>query len=176
MHNARDITYIYTSDHRIDIWCKAIYWGHYGGREYNMNLETSNIRVANARKYISWWHHEMETFSASLAICAGNSPITGEFPTQRSLTRSFDVFFHLRLNKRLSKQWWGWWFEMPSRPLWRHSNAWVANAWRYTCLLYNLHIAMVPNKRYCASNHRHLDFCSTTIQANNKVNIEDLNH
>ena len=36
-----------------------------------------------------------------LAICAGNSPVTGEFPAQRPLTRSFDVFFDLRLNKRL---------------------------------------------------------------------------
>ena len=35
----------------------------------------------------------------------------GEFPTQRPVTRSFDVFFDLRLNKRLSKQPWGWWFE-----------------------------------------------------------------
>ena len=34
----------------------------------------------------------------------------------------FDVFFDLRLNKRLSKQWWGWWFETPSRPLLRHCN------------------------------------------------------
>ena len=64
----------------------------------------------------------METFSALLAICAGNSPVTGEFPTQRPVTRSFDVFFDLHLNKRLSKQSWGWWFETPSRPLWRHSN------------------------------------------------------
>ena len=59
----------------------------------------------------------METFSALPAICAGNSPATGEFPTQRPATRSFDVFFDLRLNKRLSKQSWGWWFETPSRPL-----------------------------------------------------------
>ena len=51
----------------------------------------------------SWWRHQMETFSALLAICAGNSPVPGEFPTQRPVTRSFDVFFHLRLNKRLSK-------------------------------------------------------------------------
>ena len=64
----------------------------------------------------------METFSALLAICAGNSPVPGEFPTQRPVTQSFDVFFDLRLNKRLSKQWWGWWFETPSRPLWRHRN------------------------------------------------------
>ena len=62
----------------------------------------------------------METFSALLALCAGNSSVTGEFPTQRPVTRAFDVFFNLRLNKRLSKQWWGWWFETPSRPLWRH--------------------------------------------------------
>ena len=47
---------------------------------------------------------------------------TGEFPAQRPVTRSFEVFFDLGLNERLSKQSWGWWFETPSRPLWRHSN------------------------------------------------------
>ena len=31
----------------------------------------------------TWWRHQMETFSALLAICAGNSPVPGEFPTQR---------------------------------------------------------------------------------------------
>ena len=71
---------------------------------------------------LSWWRHQMETFSASLAICAGNSPVPGEFPAQRPVTRSLCVFFDLRLNKRLSKQSWGWWFETLSRPLWRHSN------------------------------------------------------
>ena len=70
----------------------------------------------------SWWRHQMDTFSALLAICAGNSPVSGEFPTQRPVTRSFDVFFDLCLNKRLSKQWWGWWFETLSCPLWRHRN------------------------------------------------------
>ena len=45
----------------------------------------------------------METFSTLLALCAGNSPVTGEFPVQMSVTMSFDVFFDLRLNKRLSK-------------------------------------------------------------------------
>ena len=69
-----------------------------------------------------WWRHQMETFSALLAICAGNSPVPGEFPKQRPVTRSFDVFFDLRLNKWLSKQSLGWWFETPSRPLWRHRN------------------------------------------------------
>ena len=45
-----------------------------------------------------WWRHQMETFSALLVICAGNSPVTGEFPTQRQVTRSFDVSFDLCLN------------------------------------------------------------------------------
>ena len=71
---------------------------------------------------MSWWRYQMETFSALLAICAGNSPVPGEFPAQRPVTRSFDVFFDLQPNKRLSKQWWGWWFETPSSPLWRHCN------------------------------------------------------
>ena len=74
---------------------------------------------------VSCWtrrRHQMETFSALLAICARNSPVPGEFPAQRTVTRSFDVFFDLRLNKRLSKQSWGWWFEPISRPLWRHCN------------------------------------------------------
>ena len=70
----------------------------------------------------SWWRHQMETFSALLAIYAGNSPVPGEFPTQRPVTRSFDVFFDLRLNKRLSKQSWGWWFATLTCPLWRHRN------------------------------------------------------
>ena len=70
----------------------------------------------------SWWRHQMEKFSALLAFCAGNSPVAGEFPTQRPATRSFDVFFDLRLNKRLSKQSWGWWFETLACSLWRHCN------------------------------------------------------
>ena len=64
----------------------------------------------------------MEAFSALLAICAGNSPVPGELPAQRPVTRSFDVLFDLRLNKRLSKQSWGWWFETLLRPLWRQRN------------------------------------------------------
>ena len=70
----------------------------------------------------SWWRHQMETFSALLAFCAGNSPVTGEFPP---MTRSSDVFFDLRLNERLSKQSGGWWFETPSCSLWRNCNVFV---------------------------------------------------
>ena len=74
------------------------------------------------RRCFTWWRHQMETFAALLALCGWNSPVTGEFLTQRPMTRSFDVFFDLCLNKRLSKQPWGCWFETPSLPLWRHCN------------------------------------------------------
>ena len=57
----------------------------------------------------------------------GKSPVIGELPAQRPVTLSFDVFFDLRLNKRLSKQWWGWWFETPSRSLWRNWNVYIGN-------------------------------------------------
>ena len=53
----------------------------------------------------------------------GKSPVTGELSAQKPVTRSFDVFFGLRMDKRLSKQGWDWWFGTPSRPLWRHCNA-----------------------------------------------------
>ena len=42
--------------------------------------------------------------------------------SQRPVTWSFDVFFDLCLNKRLSKQLWGWLFETPSYSLQHHCN------------------------------------------------------
>ena len=59
----------------------------------------------------------------------------GEFPPQRPVTRSFDVFFDLRLNKRLSKQSWGWWFETLSCPLWRHGNVMCVSRDTWFCRL-----------------------------------------
>ena len=56
----------------------------------------------------------------------------GEFPTQRPVTRSFDVFIDLRLNKQLSKQPWGWWFETPPWSLWRQCNVKSAFRSRYS--------------------------------------------
>ena len=70
----------------------------------------------------SWWRHQMETFSALLTLCAGNSPGPGEFPAQRPVTQSFGVFFDLRLNEWLSKPPWGWWFETLSWSSWRQCN------------------------------------------------------
>ena len=64
----------------------------------------------------------MEIFSTLQPLCADNSPVACEFPAQRPVTLSFDVFYDLCLNKWLSKQSWGWWFEMPTHSLWLHYN------------------------------------------------------
>ena len=63
-----------------------------------------NVSVDGTTLDSTWWRHQMETFTALLALCAGNSLVPGEFPAQRPVTR-FDVFFDLRLNERLLKQW-----------------------------------------------------------------------
>ena len=100
-----------------------------------------------------WWRHQMEIFSASLALCVGNSPVIGEFPAHRPVTRSFDVFFDLRLNKRLNKQSWGWWSETSSCPLWRHCNVLV----KTTTQLYDLPHAMAKVKS-CLLKQKKKDF------------------
>ena len=53
---------------------------------------------------VSWWRHQMETFSALLTFCEGNSPVTCEVPAQGPGTRSFGIFFDLFLNRGLNKQ------------------------------------------------------------------------
>ena len=88
----------------------------------------------------SWWRHQMETFSALLVLCAGNSPVNGEFPSQRPVTQIFDVLFDLSLNKRLRR----WWFDTPSCSLSRHCNVWVSGGfvwpiYQYTPRLLHWH-------------------------------------
>ena len=75
--------------------------------------------VATAECNIIYFHDDVikwKHFPRYWPFVRGNSPVRGEFLTQRPVKRSFDVFLDLRLNKRLSKQSWGWWFEMLSRP------------------------------------------------------------
>ena len=86
-----------------------------------LNVLTSNIktlhtfsgwRVRLINGFMMTSSNQIEAFSALLALCAGNSPVTGEFPTQRPVTRCVGVFFGLRLNQQLSKQWRRRWFEI----------------------------------------------------------------
>ena len=86
-------------------------------RRYGYNDHTCNFRFVGHHDGVIKWKH-----FPFLALCAGNSPVNGKFPAQRLVTRSFDVFFDLHPNKRLSKQSRGWWFETPPCPLWRHCN------------------------------------------------------
>ena len=100
----------------------------------------------------TWWRHQIETCSTVLALCAGNSPVTGEFPSQRPVTRTFDVFFDTCLNKPRSKQIGGWWFDTPSRSSRRHFNEihWV---YKYAGC-YEIDKAKVKCNKYCSIDRR----------------------
>ena len=78
--------------------------GHTGschGENFSGLVLQEYLDIGTKKTRGSWRRHQMETFSALLAIFAGNWPVTGEFPPQRPVTRSFDVFFDLHLNERL---------------------------------------------------------------------------
>ena len=94
--------------------------GRSGTRRFH--LRVPDLQMSYWDLIASWWSHQMKILSTLLALCAGNAPVTVEFPSQRSVTWSFDVFFCLRLNKRFSKQSRHRWLETPSRSLWRHCN------------------------------------------------------
>ena len=88
------------------------------------------MALSLSRLWLAWWCRQMETFTALLAFCVGNSPVTGEFPSQKPMTRSFDVFFYLRLNQQLSKQWRRRRFETPSLSLCLHCNDLRLSCWQ----------------------------------------------
>ena len=88
-------------------------------------------------------------------LCVGNSPVTGEFPTQRPVTRSFEVFFDLPQNKRLGKQSWGWWFETPSCTLWRHCNVsckWLFLTFRVPHMVFREMLEIYLSERHLKVN------------------------
>ena len=97
----------------------------------------------------AWWRHQMETFSALLALCAGNSPVPGEFPAQRPVTGSFHVFFDLSLNKSFSKQSWGWWYETLSHPLWSHGNGFIDFIFHRVWDCSTCHMAQHVSRVFC---------------------------
>ena len=107
---------------------------------WNLYVFTHDIR----HKLYTWWRHQMETFPAVLALCARNSPVTGEFSSQRPVRWGFDISLDLRLNKRLSKQSWGWWLKTTS-----HSSS-------SSCL---------NNSRKLFRNNHSLTFCGMVFHA-----------
>ena len=99
----------------------------------------------------SWWRHQINIFSALLALCVGNSPVIGEFPSQRPVRRSFGVLFDLCLNIRLIQQPWRRCFETPSRSLWRHCNVVMENSlkWSLGCDMIIYYWPMGPCRDGC---------------------------
>ena len=109
-----------------------------GLRSFNVNLRSfrsaisaNNKYTCNYKRLARYFHIWEESPFTMMTSSNGNifrvtgllcGEFTGEFPSQRPVRRSFDDFFDLGLNKRLSKQSWGWWFETPSCSLWRHRN------------------------------------------------------
>ena len=102
---------VYCSD--LDIWPDSM----------KDTIVKSLLKVTNTVEIIDpWWRHQMETFFALLAFCEGNSTVTVEFPSQRPVTRNFDVSLICASPKRLSKPSRRQWFETSSRSLWLHCN------------------------------------------------------
>ena len=83
-------------------------------KEWNYHICT---KIKHPHDDVIKWKHfpRYWPFVRGIQRSPVNSPHKGQWHG------AFHVFFDLRLNKRLSKQCWGWWFETPSRPLWRHS-------------------------------------------------------
>ena len=118
---------VVTSQHRVRIGCpeqneRSMF--STGSCRFKVNKKNICFAMNNDLFGHSWGTHDdqMKTFTALLALCTGNSPVTGEFPPQRPMTQSFYIFFYLRLNKQLSKQSRRRWFETPSPSLSCHCN------------------------------------------------------
>ena len=87
--------------------------------------------VAQTTHWNPWWRHQMGTFSAKLTFFEGNLLVTSGFPSKRPAIRSFNIFFDLRLNKRLNKQSRRRRFETPSPLSWLHCNEVMIRAMEY---------------------------------------------
>ena len=85
-----------------DSWSNS--FKHISTGEHSLHISWRSTHLLHLYFLFSWWRHRIKIFSALLALYAGNSPVTGEFPPQRPLTRSFDVFFDLRLNGWVNNQ------------------------------------------------------------------------
>ena len=63
-----------------------------GNLEHNSHyIWWAILRFFWRRSALTWWRHQTKTFSTLLALCGGNSPVTGEFSSQRPVTQSFDA-------------------------------------------------------------------------------------
>ena len=109
------ITFLISAQ-RSDTQCKYVIF-------HQNNPERKDIKLRLVQPVrVTWWRHQMETFSVLLAICAGNSPVPMKSQHKGQWRGALMFSLIYALNKRLRKHSWGWWFETQSRPLWRHCN------------------------------------------------------
>ena len=120
------VTNGFPSQTNSDVESASMTWRHHrlwSDRRHERMTRYKTVIVNNpgmtARRHAHWtqskiplalgitlWRRQMETFSVLLAHCAGNSLVTGEFPSQNPVTLSFDILFALCLNKRPFVQSW----------------------------------------------------------------------
>ena len=116
-----------------EFWiCLMIFYSSYANAKCNIMLQYSKLHIMMTSS-------NGTIFRVTGPLC-GEFIGPGEFPTQRPVTRRFDVFFDLRLNKRLSKQSWGWWFETLHWSLWRQCNGGVAIVFHEVHFIYWEHL------------------------------------
>ena len=126
-----------------------------------------NIKLRVPKRYIMMTSSNGNIFRVTGPLC-GEFTGPGEFPTQRPVTRGFDVFFDMRLNKRLSKQPWGWWFETPSWSLWRHCNVSLFDQWNCCRAMPNSNM-IIPYMAELASKHN--TYAACVIWSYHKSNL-----
>ena len=122
-----------TCIHRMNLIREKVYWNR--PCQYSTNASTALFNVCSVLQKIwlyylnttsngtwhTWWRHQIETFSALLGLCEGNSPVTGEFPAKDQSSGAL-MFSSICSWKKQLKQVRRRWFETPSRSLWRQCN------------------------------------------------------
>ena len=121
MNCFNSIVLVYCDMNILDMWCLAL-----------VRLHSIIVKRAD---FCAWWRHQMETFSALLALYAGISPVTGELPSQSQWRGALMFSFICAWTNGWPKKSRCRLFETPSRPLWRHCNGWCALFWCLMSLL-----------------------------------------
>ena len=140
-------------------------------RSQQFNSIAANHSIFNnlyERLCFPWRRHEMEALSTLLALCEGNPPLTGGFPSQRVSNVGLWCIFVAILNKLLNKVLRSWWFETP----WHSGDITVMDVITY--LIYELSLQWRRNEWDGASNHQPHDCLLNRLQIKENIKAERL--
>ena len=93
---------------------------------YSLQMQRGVFFLLVAQRRFSWWRHQMETFSAILALCAGTLPVQVDSPHKAQWRGALMVSFICTWINNWVKKTRGWWFETPPWSLWRQCNVEMA--------------------------------------------------